>query len=204
VLRAEGVADAAAAQLEAGNPPWLAGPRQAAIDASTAWLAWYRTNVAPMIALEDDSWIPERLEHRFSRRIGSGQDHLVLRAPAFEGGVIDWHAFDAEPGATLDLANEPAPPGSGCPRYDRVGIPAALRRYALRPVLAVGRWSGQYRQSGSAAVRSGSPLHGGVRAGVRQRLVGGPDACERGLFHAHHRSGLHQHVWRKVDGAACR
>jgi len=103
-------ADAAAAQLEAGDPPWLAGAPQPVIDASAAWLAWYRTNIAPIIAPEDDSWIPERLEHRFSLRIGSGDDQLVLRAPAFEGGFIDWYAFDADPGATLDLADEPEPP----------------------------------------------------------------------------------------------
>lgn len=103
-------ADTAAAQIEAGAPPWLAGAPAAATDAANAWLAWYRANIAPTLAPADDSWIPERLEYRFSLRIGAGDTQLVLRAPAFEGGFIDWHAFDAEPGATLALEAEPDPP----------------------------------------------------------------------------------------------
>jgi hypothetical protein len=102
--------DAAAAQIEAGAPPWLAGAPAAATDASVAWLGWYRANVAPVIDPEDDSWIPERLEYRFSLRVGAGDGQMVLRAPAFEGGFIDWHAFDAEPGASLALNDEPEAP----------------------------------------------------------------------------------------------
>lgn len=99
---------AAATQLEAGAPPWLAGAAAAAQDAATRWLAWFRANVAPPPrARADDSWIPERLEYRFSVRAGSGAEQRVLRAPLHEGGEIDWFTFDAERDARLSLADEP-------------------------------------------------------------------------------------------------
>jgi hypothetical protein len=102
--------DVAAAQLEAGPPAWLAGASPAAIDAANTWLAWYRANIAPVIDPADDSWIADSLEYRFSLRVGAGDGQMVLRAPAFEGGFIDWHAFDAEPGASLVLEGEAEPP----------------------------------------------------------------------------------------------
>jgi hypothetical protein len=58
----------------------------------------------------DESWIANSLEYRFSLRVGAGDGQMVLRVPAFEGGFIDWHAFDAEPGASLVLEGEAEPP----------------------------------------------------------------------------------------------
>jgi hypothetical protein len=103
----------AAAQLEAagaGVPAWLAGAPPAAVAAARRWLAWYRNGVAPVIDPADDCWIPERLEYRFSLRVGGGDQQLVLRAPAFDGGVVDWYAFDYDPHARLAVAGEQAAP----------------------------------------------------------------------------------------------
>lgn len=104
---------AAAEQLEgaAPNPPdWLAGADAAALEAAQVWLTWFRANVVPANPdPDDDCWIPERLEHRFSVRVGSGADQFVLRAPLHEGREIDWFTFDHEPGAELAVADEPAP-----------------------------------------------------------------------------------------------
>jgi hypothetical protein len=106
---------AAAAQLEAagaGLPAWLAGAAAGPVAAARRWLAWYRNNVAPVIDPADDCWAPERLEYRFSLRVGSGDRQLVLRAPAFDGGPIDWYAFDCDPHARLPVAGEPAAPAT--------------------------------------------------------------------------------------------
>jgi hypothetical protein len=104
---------AAAAQLEAagaGVPAWLAGAPAAAVASARRWLAWYRGNVAPVTDPADDCWAPDRLEYRFSLRVGAGASQTVLRATAFDGGVIDWYAFDCDPGARMPVSGEPPAP----------------------------------------------------------------------------------------------
>lgn len=101
---------AAAAQLEAGLPAWLTGAPPAAVTAAGAWLAWYRSNVASAAVTDPTSWIDERLEYRFSVRIGDAQTQQVLTAPVHEGGSIDWYAFDHAPNARLDLPQETETP----------------------------------------------------------------------------------------------
>jgi hypothetical protein len=89
--------NAAAEQIEAGTPPWLNGASANVKAAAARWLEWFRANVAPPARdAADDSWIPERLEYRFSAQVGSGNDEVTLRAPLHEGGEIDWFTFDAE------------------------------------------------------------------------------------------------------------
>ena len=98
---------AAAEQLEAGAPPWLKGAKAKALTNAARWLEWFRGNVAPLPRERvDDSWIPERLEYRFSVRAGSADDQRVLRAPLHEGGEIDWFTFDVDPQARLFLNEE--------------------------------------------------------------------------------------------------
>ena len=113
-------AEQAARDLEAAGgaaPAWLAGANDvnAALTAATAWLAWYRGAVAPIRDSDADSWVDERLEYRFSARVDKSNANITLRAPAFEGGRIDWYAFDydATPQLPVVLANEiPAPADS--------------------------------------------------------------------------------------------
>jgi hypothetical protein len=102
---AGGVPDgsAVAEQLEAGDPDWLEGAPQAAVDAAATWLRWFRDCVAPLA--ESDSWIAERFEYRFSIRIGAGEGQAVLNAPLHEGGAIDWYSFDHAPRRTLSLGD---------------------------------------------------------------------------------------------------
>jgi hypothetical protein len=105
--------ESAAVALEAGSPSWLAGAPAAALDAVQEWLAWYRRNVSPPAALASDSWIGERIEYRFSVRVGAGATQRVLTAPLHEGGAIDWYSFDYAPERELavggeDVALEPA------------------------------------------------------------------------------------------------
>ena len=95
---------AAAAQLAAGDPSWLAGASPAAEDAAAAWARWFRAALAPPEA--DSSWIEDRFEYRFSIRVGSDEDHDVLAAPIHEGGAVDWFTFDHAPRRSLTLEEE--------------------------------------------------------------------------------------------------
>jgi hypothetical protein len=99
-------ADAAAAGLEAGVPAWLMGAPAAAVAAAKEWLAWYRGNVAPLVADAPSSWISERLEYRFAIRAGTGDDGVAFEAPLHLGGSIDWHDFDHAPLTRLAIPNE--------------------------------------------------------------------------------------------------
>lgn len=122
--------NAAASQLEVGDPAWLTGAPAAAVSAATEWLAWYRLNVAPPVADEVDSWIDERLEYRFSVRIGNVGAQRVLTAPLHEGGAIDWYSFDHATGGDLRLAEEPA---DEAPASAKRTVLATPLRYAGMP-----------------------------------------------------------------------
>ena len=98
----------AAAQLETGGPAWLAGAPAVARAAAATWLVWYRHNVAPSTVQPTDAWIGERIEYRFSLRVGDAATQQVFSAPQHEGGAIDWYSFDHAPNATLSLAQEPS------------------------------------------------------------------------------------------------
>ena len=99
--------DAASRQLDAaGTPAWLVGAPPKALDAAKKWLTWYRNNINPVIDPKDNSWIPERLEYRFSIRLGGGDKQTVLRAPAFGGGFVDWYDFDVDPAGKLAVPGE--------------------------------------------------------------------------------------------------
>lgn len=119
----------AAAALEAGDPAWLGGAPEAALEAAQEWLGWYRRNVAPQAAADADSWIPERLEYRFSLRVGDAGAQRVFQAPLHEGGALDWYSFDYAPRRTLALPEEP--PASASTRD--FTVMASPLRYAGMP-----------------------------------------------------------------------
>ncbi len=100
----------AAALLETGDVgvASVAGAAAAARTAALAWLAWYRESVSPRLDAAADAWIPERLEHRFSLRVGSGNSQRVLVAPSHDSNGIDWYAFDHAADQKLTIAREPA------------------------------------------------------------------------------------------------
>ena len=98
---------AAAAALELGNPVWLVDAGPAALAATDAWLAWYRQNVSASTTATVDSWVDERIEYRFSVRVGAPDTQQVLSAPLHEGGAIDWYSFDGARDGRLQLPEEP-------------------------------------------------------------------------------------------------
>ncbi|MCU1518131.1 MAG: hypothetical protein JWQ75_2852 [Pseudarthrobacter sp.] len=108
-----------AIEAAGGLPPWLpAGDddeRDALLAVLTPWTDWYRAEISPLRG-GGDAWIGERLEYRFRAAAGA----TVLNAPA-HGGGIDWHSFDAVPGATL-----PQPHGNPPPPPDRREVHALL------------------------------------------------------------------------------
>jgi hypothetical protein len=109
LARAVPDAEAAAKALEAGTPDWLAAASADQKGAAQAWLAWYRGAVSPLPQNAAESWLPERLEYRFSVRAGDAAGQRVFRAPLHEGGAVDWFSFDHDPTGRLLLPGEPAP-----------------------------------------------------------------------------------------------
>ena len=103
-------------QLEAagGLPAWLvpvgALERDALLAVVTSWTTWYRSEVATPADDSADSWIGERLEYRFSVAARTARGEVVLRAPEFGGGAVDWYSFDidASPRATLEVSPDAA------------------------------------------------------------------------------------------------
>ncbi len=111
--------EAAAVQAAAGLsavpavlPPWLAEvANPVAVSAAVAdWLAWYRGQVVPEPDPDSDCWVDDRLEYRFGLVAGSH----TFRAPAFNGGRMEWHAVDADPPAPQGAAGDAAA-GGGAP-----------------------------------------------------------------------------------------
>ena len=119
----------------AGLPAWLvpadADDEAALRGALTDWTTWYRAEVSPP-ASGGDAWVGERLEYRFRAAAGTeGDGQVVLDAPAYGGGEIDWHTFDAAPDDTAhDPADAPPPPGAGREVHALLASPL---RYAGMP-----------------------------------------------------------------------
>jgi hypothetical protein len=122
----------AAALIESGpaGVALIAGTNREAAEAARTWPLWYRGSVSPKRADVTDAWNPQRLEHQFSLRIGSGATQRVLTAPSHDDDGIDWHAFDHQVGAHLDIAGEQAGAADQPPKLDVIAAPL---RYAGMP-----------------------------------------------------------------------
>jgi len=68
--------------------------------AARLWLAWYRTAFAEP---EKDAraWIDERLEYRFAVSAPTPSGEVVLQAPEYTEGRLDWYDFSVARGASL-------------------------------------------------------------------------------------------------------
>ena len=61
----------------------------------------------------DATWDPRRLEHNFAvSTAGAVSGETVLRAEAYPGGELDWHAFSVDPGGSLG-GTDPTPVPAG-------------------------------------------------------------------------------------------
>lgn len=73
--------------------------RQKVIQAITAWLTWY-DSIFPQSAVPT-AWIPERMEYEFAVSGKTGEGEVVLEAPEYCEGTLDWFSFVVRPGKTL-------------------------------------------------------------------------------------------------------
>lgn len=73
--------------------------RQKVIQGITAWLTWYDTLFhQPGVPA---AWIPERMEYEFAVSGKTGDGEVVLAAPEYFEGTLDWFSFVVRPGETL-------------------------------------------------------------------------------------------------------
>jgi hypothetical protein len=80
-----------------------AGDRQSVIDAATEWLNWYDTLFSQ--AVQNESWIRDRLEYAFTVSGPTPLGEMVLTAPEYVEGHLDWFSFVATPGVSLGEEN---------------------------------------------------------------------------------------------------
>lgn len=69
------------------------------IQAATAWLTWYDTLFSQSNG--NQSWIRERLEYAFSVSGQTSAGEMVLSAPEYLEGHLDWFSFVATPAVSL-------------------------------------------------------------------------------------------------------
>ena len=114
-LLARGAIDgsAAASQIEDNSftGSWAAGTGAAAEQAAHDWLAWFRANIEPEAAV-GDCWRADRLEYGFAVRAGGPDDQRVCRAPAHDGGTVEWYSFDYDAHGRLAVDTEQAGDGA--------------------------------------------------------------------------------------------
>jgi hypothetical protein len=73
--------------------------RAGVMRAAEAWLVWYDRLFSQPTG--SDSWIRERLEYAFAVSGQTSSGELVLTAPEYLEGHLDWFSFVARPGASL-------------------------------------------------------------------------------------------------------
>jgi hypothetical protein len=90
------------------EPSIDAGDVAAVTEAARAWVDWFAELLEPA-GTAATAWQPERFEYEFAigARTGSGQ--VALTAREYEGGHLDWYAFDRHPTATLGAGSDPIP-----------------------------------------------------------------------------------------------
>lgn len=122
---------AAATQIEDSSftGSWASGASAGAVQAARDWLDWFRANIEPRDAL-GDCWQQDRLEYSFAVRAGTKADQRVCRAPAHDGGPVDWHSFDHDNAAQIAVDGDAA--GSGAEAIAAT-VHATRLRYAGMP-----------------------------------------------------------------------
>lgn len=84
------------------EPPIAPEDAAAVLATAVSWLSWYeRMRPAP----RPEAWQSDRLAYRFAVAAPApapdDDGEIVLSAPAFQGGRLDWHAFDVDAEASL-------------------------------------------------------------------------------------------------------
>lgn len=137
-------ADGLLASLPA-EPVLPADIRDQALLAARQWLTWWDASVPEPVA-EADAWNPSRLEYAFAVGTTMSDGRVVLHAEDYQGGHLDWWAFDADTRANLG------------------GAPADPRRLVRRTLPARAAYAGmpaeRFWEFEDGSVRFGTGGHG--------------------------------------------
>jgi hypothetical protein len=88
------------------EPAIPAADRQAVTAAAEAYVAWYESEIAP--AVSAPAWQHERVEYAFAVGAPTSTGEVVLAAPEYAEGRVDWATFDRQAGAALGAAADKA------------------------------------------------------------------------------------------------
>ncbi len=83
------------------EPPIAESDRVAVTQAAREWLAWYAGHAAEPQEASAAAWQSDRMEYTFAVAAPAATGEVVLAAPEYAEGSLDWQAFDREPGASL-------------------------------------------------------------------------------------------------------
>ena len=81
------------------NPALSPADAASVLPVAIGWLAWFAAEVAP--PADSGTWLPERMEYRFSVAAPVDGGELVLTAADYGGGGLDW--YDVDPAARASL-----------------------------------------------------------------------------------------------------
>jgi hypothetical protein len=80
--------------------------RSGVVDASAAWLNWYDQLFQRGAA--KPAWIPERIEYEFATAASTSAGEVVLSAPEYLEGSLDWFSFVVRKGKSLGASGAAA------------------------------------------------------------------------------------------------
>ncbi|MCZ6818952.1 MAG: hypothetical protein O7G31_05610 [Calditrichaeota bacterium] len=88
------------AKLPAKPAIITAADNKKVINAAKSWLTWYESLFSES---ENDTspWISERMEYTFAVSAPTSNGEVVLAAPEYQEGHLDWYSFDLQSGASL-------------------------------------------------------------------------------------------------------
>ncbi|WP_206425047.1 lamin tail domain-containing protein [Halosimplex salinum] len=91
-------------------------------DAVESYREWYESRYSePEPGADGGSWDDDRQEYEYAVSTGSESDETVLTADEYEGGRLDWHAFDVDHEASLEPDDWTGP---ATERVERSLVPA--------------------------------------------------------------------------------
>jgi hypothetical protein len=112
-------------------PPVAAADQAQVLAAAQDWLSWYETVVSEPGA-GASAWLPSNMEYQFAVSAATPQGEVVLEAPDFREGDLDWFAFQLRRSASLGAATGEARAES----LARTVIPAPVKY----PGMPAERW----------------------------------------------------------------
>jgi hypothetical protein len=78
-----------------------AADQTALTSAAGTWLTWYDSLFSQPTAATASSWIPKRLEYEFAASAPMPRQEVILTAPEYIEGHLDWYSFDLLPAGSL-------------------------------------------------------------------------------------------------------